>query len=123
VVKRVFLVEDQKRMEGLMADLFRLLRGFSLVAVAPTEAEACLWLDEHSQEWDLAVVDLMLDQGTGIGVISRCKSMRPTGKVVVLSSYASPAIRRHCLALGADAVFEKSEYSAFVGFCNQLSES
>lgn len=104
-----------------MADLFGLLDGFSLVASARTEAEAYLWLDEHPNGWNLAVVDLMLDQGTGIGVIARCRLHRPNGTVVVLSSYASPAIRRHCLELGADAVFEKSEYDAFVAFCNELS--
>ncbi len=120
VVQRVFLVEDQKRMEGTMADLFRSLGGFALIGTARTEAEACLWLDENAQGWDLAVIDLMLDQGTGIGVIARCRQ-RDHGKVVVLSSYASPAIRRHCLALGADAVFEKSDYSGFVDFCSGLS--
>ena len=122
MIQRVFLVEDQKRMEGLIADLFGMIGGFALIASAQTEAEACLWLDENPHGWDLAVVDLMLDQGTGIGVIARCRE-RAHGKVVVLSSYASPAIRRHCLALGADAVFEKSEYSAFTKFCSALSES
>ncbi len=106
-----------------MEDLFRSLGHFEVVASAPTEAQAYLWLEENHEGWDLAVVDLMLDQGTGIGVVSRCRTHRPSGKVVVLSSYASPAIRRHCLELGADAVFEKSEYSAFVEFCQTLTPS
>jgi DNA-binding NarL/FixJ family response regulator len=113
---RVFLVEDLQRMRGLMADLFASIGGFRIVAHATTEAEANLWLDDHPGGWDVAVVDLVLEQGAGMNVISRCKADPNGGRVVVFSSYASPGVREHCLDLGADAVFDKSDTASFIAW-------
>jgi DNA-binding NarL/FixJ family response regulator len=118
---RVFLVEDLQRMRGLLTDLFASLGGFRVVAAASTEAEARLWLDDNPRGWDLAVVDLVLEQGAGMNVISRCREQPDGGRIVVFSSYASPGVRQHCLDLGADAVFEKSETEAFISWCDDLA--
>jgi DNA-binding NarL/FixJ family response regulator len=119
---RVFLVEDLHRMRGLLADLFSSMGGLRIVGAASTEAEAKLWLDDHRGEWDVAVVDLVLDQGAGMEVIRKCRAEPGGGKVVVFSSYATPGVRQHCLALGADAVFDKGETSAFISWFNELGE-
>ena len=117
---RVFLVEDIQRMHGLLRDVFASLGGFTVVAGVSTEAEAKLWLDEHPGGWDLAVIDLVLDQGAGMNVIRRCKEDPQAGQVVVFSSYATPGVRQHCLDLGADAVFDKADSEAFIAWCNDL---
>lgn len=115
---RVFLVEDYKRLRSLLAELFARLGSFELVGTAATEAEAMLWLDDHPHGWDLAILDLILDQGSGMGVIARCSRARPPGAaVVVFSSYATPGVRRHCLELGADAVFDKNDSADFIAYC------
>ena len=118
---RVLIVEDLKRTQSLLADMFEHLGGFAVVACHATEAEARQWVADHPGEWDLAVVDLVLAEGSGLGVIERCKAMSPRAKVVVFSSYATPGVRAHCLKLGADAVFEKDETSAFIAYCAALS--
>ena len=120
VEMRVFLVEDIQRMRGLLNDLFSSMGGFRVVAAASTEAEANLWLEEHPGEWDLAIVDLVLDQGAGMNVIRRCKDDPNGGSVAVFSSYASPGVRQHCLDLGADEVFDKSETARFIAWCGEL---
>lgn len=117
---RVFLVEDLQRMRGLLGDLFASLGGFTVVGHAGTEAEANLWLVEHRGEWDVAVIDLVLEQGAGMGVIRRCKDDPSGGRVVVFSSFATPGVRRHCLELGADAVFDKSETTEFIAWFHDL---
>jgi len=117
---RVLLVEDLKRMEALLGEMFSALDGFEIVASVPTEAEAYLWLTEHPGEWDLAVIDLVLAQGTGMGVIRRARDDPRAGQVVVFSSFVSPGIRRHCLGLGADAVFDKADGAAFLAWCGDL---
>ena len=117
---RVFLVEDIQRMRGLLTELFSSIGGFDVVGTATTEAEANLWLDEHQGGWDLAVIDLVLEQGAGMQVIRRCKRDPIAGQVVVFSSYASPGVRQHCLELGADAVFDKNESAAFIAWCDDL---
>ena len=41
---------------------------------------------------------------------------------VVLSNYATPDMRRKCLELGADRVFDKSnEIDALIGYCLRLA--
>jgi DNA-binding NarL/FixJ family response regulator len=119
---KVFLVEDLHGMRGLLADLFSSLGGIALAGYARTEAEAKLWLDEHPGEWDVAIIDLVLDQGSGMEVLQRCRAEPGGGKVVVFSSYATPGVRRHCLDLGAAAVFDKSETAAFIGWFSALRD-
>lgn len=117
---RVFLVEDLQRMRGLLGELFDSMGGLQVAGTASTEAEANLWLDEHPGGWDVAVIDLVLEQGAGMNVIRRCKSDPAGGRVVVFSSYATPGVRQHCLDLGADAVYDKTETSAFIAWFNDL---
>jgi DNA-binding NarL/FixJ family response regulator len=117
VTVRVFVVEDMGRMRALFEDLFAHLRDVAVVATAATEAEALLWLADHPGGWDLAIVDLILEQGSGMGVIGKCRASRGRGKIVVFSSYATPGVREHCLRLGADAVFDKTDSAEFVAYC------
>ena len=120
---RVFLVEDVQHMQDLLAELLATIGDYEVVGIASTEAEAKLWLDENPGAWDLAVVDLILDQGSGMGVIARAKQSEGAGKVVVLSDYATPGIRVHCLKLGADAAFQKGEdLHAFLGWCSEFAD-
>jgi DNA-binding NarL/FixJ family response regulator len=118
---RVLLVEDLQRMQGLLADLFASIGGLRVVGTATTEAEAKLWLEDHPAEWDVAVVDLVLDQGAGMEVIRRCKAQPTAGKVVVFSSYATPGVRQHCLNLGADAVFDKGQTGEFIAWLGDFA--
>lgn len=113
---RVFLVEDMKHLRSVLEDLLRSVGNFTVVGTAGTEAEANFWLEEHPQSWDLLIADLVLDQGTGFGVIKRCRQRPDSRKVVVLSDYVTPVIQRHCLALGADAAIPKSDMPAFLDF-------
>jgi DNA-binding NarL/FixJ family response regulator len=117
VTLRVFVVEDMGRMRALFEDLFAHLRDVAVVATAATEAEALLWLADHPGGWDLAIVDLILEQGSGMGVISKCRASPRRGKIVVFSSYVTPGVRQHCLKLGADAVFDKTDSAEFVAYC------
>jgi two-component system OmpR family response regulator len=119
---RVFLVEDMKHMHGVVQDLLATVGDFKLVGTASNEAEAAIWLDENKGAWDLALIDLILDSGSGMGVIARCKAAGG-GKVVVLSDYATPGVHKHCIKLGADATFQKGEdMHAFLSWCAEFKD-
>jgi DNA-binding NarL/FixJ family response regulator len=122
VTIRVLLVEDMKQVQGILADLLSGLGDFKVEHALGTEAEAKLWLKENPGSWDLAVVDLVLDQGSGFAVVPvACEVARAHGgRVVVFSDYATGNIRGHCLKLGADAVFLKSEIREFMDYCSEL---
>jgi DNA-binding response OmpR family regulator len=117
---RVFLVDDSNKTRRLLADVLT-GRGFEFVGEAGTEAEATLWLDEHPGGWDLAIVDLLLEQGAGLGVVKRCRKHSKQGRVVVFSAYASPTVNTRCTELGADAVFDKTELGAMLEYCRQVA--
>lgn len=119
---KLLLVEDLPQMQGVVLDLLATVGDFELAHAVSTEAEANLWLDENRGRWDLAVIDLILEQGTGMGVVARARE-RPAGsKVVVFSDYATEGIRKHCLKLGADAAFQKGEdLQAFLAFCRAVA--
>lgn len=119
---RVFLVEDMVHMQGIVTDLLADVGDFRLAGACATEAEAKLWLTEHPGAWDLAIIDLVLDQGSGMGVVSHARSCagEDGGRIIVFSDYASDGIRDHCLRLGADAVFLKSQTQEFMEYCSAL---
>ena len=118
---RVLLVEDDRRIHGIVAELLAAIGDLRPVSTVTTEAEANLWLEENPGGWDLAVIDLILEAGTGMGVLPKCRRAAGAAKAVVLSNYVSPVIHKHCLALGADAVFHKAhDMDRFIAFCADL---
>jgi DNA-binding NarL/FixJ family response regulator len=76
------------------------------------------WLTGNLSQWDLAVVDLFLKDGTGFSVLEACRNREPTQKMVVLSNHLTTETRRKCILLGADAVFDKAtEVDDLIDFC------
>ena len=82
------------------------------------------WLESHRNGWDLAVIDLFLEQGNGFGVVRACRDRAPHQRVVVLSNYATVDMRERSRALGADAFFDKSaEIDLLVAYCESANLS
>jgi two-component system, OmpR family, response regulator len=119
---KVFVVDDLDNMRALLADVFETIT-FEIVGTAGSEAEAKLWLEDHPCQWDLTVVDLMLSQGTGFGVITRAREIHPSGCIAVLSSFVSETIEKHCLKLGADAAFDKANSTEFLSWVRRVAEA
>ena len=115
---RTYIVEDNATIRENLIGTLEELTPVVAVGVAETESEGKNWLIHNSAEWDLAIVDLFLRQGSGLGIIEACRNRDPSQKVVVLSNYATSDMRRRCEQLGADAVFDKSnEIEALVEYC------
>ncbi|MES2688243.1 MAG: response regulator [Pseudomonadota bacterium] len=115
---KTYIVEDNATIrDNLIATLEELV-GIDAVGTAETENEAKDWLRKQDRAWDLAIVDLFLKQGSGLGVLEACRNRDPRQKVIVLSNYATADIRKRCAQLGVDAVFDKSnEIDALVDYC------
>ena len=115
---KTYIVEDNPTIrENLIGTLEELAR-IDAVGTAETENEGKAWLTENRDNWDLAIVDLFLKQGSGLGVLAACRDRPSKQKVVVLSNYATADIRKRCAQLGVDAVFDKSnEIDALVDYC------
>lgn len=117
-----YIVEDNPTIrENLIATLEELACVMP-VGMAETEADSKVWLNANYDKWDLAIVDLFLKQGSGLGVLAACRNRLLSQKVVVLSNYATADIRQRCAQLGVDAVFDKSnEIDALVEYCLELN--
>jgi two-component system OmpR family response regulator len=117
---RTYIVEDNATIRENLIGTLEELASIKALGWAQTESEAKGWLARHEGQWDLAIVDLFLKQGSGLGVLEACQGRAAGQRMVVLSNYATADMRKRCTQLGADAVFDKSnEIDALVEYCIQ----
>jgi len=120
---RTYIVEDNATIRENLIGTLEELASVRSLGWAETEKDAKSWLAAAPGGWDLLIVDLFLKQGSGLGILEAALERGPEQRVVVLSNYATPDMRRRCALLGADAVFDKSnEIDALVDYCLALSE-
>lgn len=121
-VLNIYLVEDSPVIrENLIATLEELVP-VQVVGTAVDEATAVRWLGDPAHPVDLVIVDIFLKGGSGLGVLRAAQELPQRYRLVVLSNYATPVMRRNCLAMGADRVFDKSnEIEALIAYCSALA--
>ena len=120
---KVYIVEDNPVIRENLVDTLQELADAETVGVAATEKEGVNWLTSHLPEWDLAIVDLFLQQGTGLGVVEACKDRPDDKKVVVFSNYATNDVRDRCVQMGVDKFFDKSrEIDALIDYCIEIAD-
>lgn len=119
---KTYIVEDSPVIrESLIATLEELVP-VEVVGTAEDELTAVQWLTRPSNHFDLVIVDIFLKGGSGLGVLRAANGLPKRHNLVVLSNYATQDIRRKCLELGADRVFDKSnEIDALILYCGQLA--
>ena len=119
-----FLVEDKADIRRTLVETMEEIAPVTFVGLADSENTAAQWLQSHKGDWDLAIVDLFLAQGSGFGVLKTCQVRRPQQKVVVLTSYFQPNLLQRCRDLGADEIFDKSqEVDKLVDFCKAHAQA
>jgi DNA-binding NarL/FixJ family response regulator len=121
---KAFVVEDKVSLRESLIEALAELAGVDTCGVAGNEKAAVAWLTDAANQWDLAIVDLILERGgSGFGVLQACRDRKQEQKVVVLTGTANPDVRRQCEALGSDRVFDKSmETEALIAYCLALAQ-
>ena len=115
-----FLLEDQTDIRTALIDGMQKYAPVRFIGLADTEAAAKKWLSANDSQWELAIVDLCLTQGSGLNVLKGCQSRSERQKVVVFTSYTEEHLLRRCRELGADAVYDKSQdVEKLVNFCKR----
>ena len=115
---RAILVEDDIHTREALAISIRDLTGLEIVGAAAT-VEGALTLAGRIADWQLMVLDLALQDGSGITVLSELQD-RGDKRIVVLTNFTDGDLRIQCERLGADAMFDKSaELDAFIDYCHQ----
>jgi CheY-like chemotaxis protein len=107
---RVLLVEDSSELQVLLQAMLSEIPSVEVIASVESEEDALAFIKHEST--DLAIVDLELEAGTGLGVL---KTLREDIElqnnpivIVVFSNYSNLIIRHRCMSLGARAFFDKS---------------
>ncbi|QJC55434.1 Transcriptional regulatory protein CitB [Polaromonas vacuolata] len=119
-----YVVEDNPVIRESLISTLEKITPVNVVGFADTESQANNWLSSHPGEWQLAIVDLFLKQGTGLGVLKSCQQRKKHQKVVVLSNYATGEVRRRCAELGSDAVFDSaSELNLLYDYCASVNRA
>ncbi len=118
---RCFVVEDSPLIrQNLVATLEEML-GAQIVGHAEDERGALDWLQQDT-DCDLMIIDIFLKSGSGLEVLREARAARPRLQLVVLTNYATADMRRRCLQLGADRVFDKSaELEELLAYCEDIS--
>ena len=121
---KTFIVEDNATIRENLIGTLEELTCVQAVGTAETELEGREWLTQNQDKWNLAIVDLFLRQGTGLGVLTACQGRKQNQKVIVLSNYTTDDIRQRCATLGVDAVFDKSnEIDALLDYCRLQNDA
>ena len=117
-----YIVEDSATIRENLISTLEEIAPVKVVGFAETEREANRWLSDHDGNWQLAIVDLFLKEGSGLGVLRGCQKRNNYQKVVVLTNYATNDIRKRCAELGSDAVFDKSnELDQLLDYCADVT--
>lgn len=117
---RIVLIEDSATIRDNLIPAMAEMADAEVVAIAAGEQEALALL--AANDWQVAVIDLFLAQGSGMGVLRALQGRRPDQHALVLTNYPNPEVRRRCMALGAEGVFDKStELEAFFDRCLSYS--
>lgn len=107
---RILLVEDSPLLRGMLGEMLDEIDGVALYGEADGECAALEQMEVG--DFDLAIVDLELTQGSGFGVLQRLKQDPDRfgcTRAVVFSTHAHRAVRQRCEALGAAAFFDKAK--------------
>lgn len=118
---KVFLVEDSPVIRENLVAAIEEMAPVQVVGFADNASDAMAWIAAHPNGVDLVVIDLFLRRGSGLDVLREASPLTDA-RLVVLSNYATPEMRRKCMELRADRVFDKSsEIDALVDYCSRLN--
>jgi DNA-binding NarL/FixJ family response regulator len=102
----VFLVEDSLMIRAHLAQTILELEGTELVGEAGTIGDAIKGI--RSSHPGALILDLQLEDGSGLDVLRTVHPGLPAMHVAVLTNYATDQHRRACMDAGAEFFLDKS---------------
>lgn len=105
---RILLIEDSELLRSRLSQMLTEPGKMRVVASAASESEARRKIE--AAEYDVLLVDVELQEGSGIGAIRHARSVYPEPRrplIIVLTNYPLPAVRNRCIDAGADYFLDK----------------
>ena len=105
VAKRILIVEDEATLSYFLAhSLMSEVRDYEVVTARDGET-AVSKMEERS--FDLVISDIVLPQMDGLSLLRETRKQWPDTKVILMTAYGSPEVRRRAEQMGAFAYIEK----------------
>ena len=106
---RVLLIEDSPALRTLLSGMIEDIHGIEIIGEVDAEDQALAVIEQYHP--DLAIIDLELNQGSGLNVLRQIRAQPeryPDLRAVVFSNHAHASVRERCRMLGAAAFFDKT---------------
>jgi len=68
---KAYVVEDNATIRENLIGALEELTCVRVIGNSATEDEGLQWLEQNSQQWDMVIVDLFLQRGSGIRLVQR----------------------------------------------------
>lgn len=119
---RAFIVENSPVIRENLAGTLEELANVEVIGSAADEESAVHWMSRKSGDRvDVMIVDVFLNSGTGLGVLRAAQRLGVVARRIVLTNYATDEVRRRCLSLGAERVFDKCrQIEELISYCAGL---
>jgi PAS domain S-box-containing protein len=99
----VLLLDDDPNLRGVLSDILK-MKGFEIVPVSTGKAA----IDHISgQSFEVALIDIKLDDMSGLDVLHDIKTISPTTECIMLTGHASQDTAIEAINLGAYSYFQK----------------
>lgn len=99
-------MEDSEAVRANLCGILSEIAGIEIVAQVADEAAAIACV--HALLPDVVILDLHLQQGSGLNVLLKIRQNHIESKVMVLSNYAGEPYISRCMEAGADYFLDKS---------------
>ncbi len=103
----VLICDDAEALRALLVVVVDLHEGMHVIGEAENGERAIA--EAERLQPDVILLDMSMPVLTGLDALPEIKSVAPGAKVIVLSGFASSAVRADALAQGADRYLEKGE--------------
>ncbi len=103
------LIEDSRFLQEILKSILCDLEGVEICSTVAGEHMALQYM--ATSPVDLVIIDINLEEGSGIGVLSALQTdphRFGVPRKVVLSNFTHDSMRQRCEGLGMDAFFDKS---------------
>ena len=104
--KKILIVEDSKIIQERLVNWIKTIPGVVISNIVDNKSDAIAALEMETP--DIAILDILLPDGTGIDILTKIKNENKKTTVIILTNYPYSLIKYRCLELGADYFLDKS---------------
>src|SRR5258705_4946793 len=105
--RAVLVIDDHRVFTDVLSFALDAQPDLRCVAVAHSARDALA--KAAGCDFDVAIVDLQLPDGSGLNVVGELRALRPAAQLIVLTGHPQPGLAEQARGAGADAFLAKDD--------------